>query len=69
MDAEQLPHEIYATVGSKEATAEETRRTEMNYELYKELANRSMDLKCGKANTYQCRSIAEGCHELWSDSG
>ena len=35
MGAEQLPHEIYATVGSKEATAEETRRTEMNYELYR----------------------------------
>ena len=33
LDAEQLPHEIYATVGSKEATTEETQRTEMNYEL------------------------------------
>ena len=35
MDVEQLPHEIYDIVGSKEVAAEETRRTEMNYELYK----------------------------------
>ena len=35
MDAEQLPHEIYATVGSKKAWQKQMRRTEMNEELYR----------------------------------
>ena len=35
MDAEQLPHEIYATVGSKKPRQKQMRRTEMNEELYR----------------------------------
>ena len=34
----------------------------MNYELYKELANPSMDLRCRKGETYSGRSVAEGRH-------
>ena len=35
MDTEQLPHEIYTTVGSKKLRQKQMRRTEMNEELYK----------------------------------